>query len=805
MKVNVLLRGGLLLTLTVFFCVNESKGQGEKTGTLVKALILDSYAHPLPYANFMAYTAVDSTLVQGAASDMEGKVVMRLAPGNYLFKVGFLAFKDQWRGPVLLLSSTLELGEILLDEDMEQLQTVEIVSDKSQMELQIDKRVINVQQDLSNRGKNAAEILDNVPSVSVSVEGDVSLRGSENVRILVNGKPSGLTGISGNSALRQLQGDMIESIEIITNPSAKYEAQGEVGIINIILKKDQRSGVNGAIDLTAGFPSLYGASGNLNWRKDKWNLFTSMGYRFQENPGFGKINQRFETADTSYSFKNERNHIRGGSSVNARLGADWNIDDHWTLTISGLISKAKGNNSMALKYFDFNQAGDNTRYSLRTEEESEDTDNLEFDVNLIKTFAEKDHIWTFDIKSNRTTDTEEASIEQDFGTEGIGVLRQRSENAENEHNLVVQTDYVHPLSESKKLEFGLRSGSRSIKNTFQVEQFEGDWIFLPAFTNELRYEEWISAGYATYTSEKNKWAYQLGLRAEYSDIQTELLLTQEKNPRDYLNFFPSAFLTFKCSSSNSYQLNYSRRINRPRFRFLIPFYGYGDSRNFYGGNPDLNPEYSHNIEFNRLTRTQKGSIIFGLYSRLEEGSITRITQAADTGTYTFPINLGNGYSLGSEFSGNMEVIGPWKISGSVNVYYNVQEGVFEGIDYGFETWAWNSRISNKLVFKNLFDFQANVIHRSGQISVQGSTKPITSLDLAASRDIFKGKGTLTFNVNDVFNSRKRRSIVEQPGYYSENEFQWRSRLFSLNFNYRINQKKFRKERGYDMDDSDFGS
>jgi len=765
---------------------------------------MDSESNALPYANFVAYTVKDTTLVLGAASDMDGRVSLELKPGNYLFKIGFLAFKDLWIGPSVVGSEGLRLGPIILQTDIEQLQAVEITGERSQMELYIDKRVINVQQDLSNRGKNAAEILDNIPSVSVSVEGDVSLRGNENVRILVNGKPSGLTGISGNSALRQLQGDLIESIEVITNPSAKYEAQGEVGIINIILKKDQGPGINGSVDLTAGYPSLYGGSGNINWRRDKWNVFSSLGFRNQENPGFGTIDQRFFTADTSYSFVNERKHRRGGNSFNFRLGTEWNISEYWSLTFSGLVSKAEGNNTLNLTYDDFDESGQLTRSSSRHEDETEDTENLEFDLNLVKTFSVKDRKWTFDIKRALNEDLESSIIDQDFSDQAGDILKQRSSNAENSQNLVLQTDYIHPFGTGKKFETGLRTGLRTIQNDFQVEQFEDVWTFLPDFTNDLRYDEWITAGYGIFSSEKNKWAYQLGLRAEYSDIRTELLLTQEKNPRSYLNLFPSAFLTYKSSPQISYQLNYSRRIDRPRFWFLIPFYGYGDSRNFFAGNPDLNPEYSHNLELNRLGRSKKGSFMTSVYARFEDGIIQRVTFAGDTGTYTYPINLGNGYSLGAEISGTLDITEIWKLNGSVNAYFNDQNGFYEGLDYSFSTWAWNGRLNNKLEFKEILDFQASLRYRSGQDNVQGRQKSITSLDLATSRDVFKGKGTLTFNLSDVFNSRTRRSVVEQPGYYSENTFQWRSRLFSVSLNYRINQKKGRENKRDYMDGEDMG-
>ena len=789
----------------VFLALMPSiSGQRGMSEAAVSAMLIDENGSSIPFVYMSAHSSVDSMLIQGATTDMNGQVQLSLPPGTYLFQFSFLSYTTKWIGPKVIERAPLDLGRVNLEPAVENLQEVEIIGERSQMELKVDRRIYNVQQDLTNRGRNASDILDNIPSVAVNVEGGVSLRGSENVRILINGKPSGLIGLSGGDGLRQLQGEMIESIEVITNPSAKYEAEGEVGMINIILKKEKRSGINGAIDLNGGTPSTYGISGNMNWRKGDLNFFTSGGYRYYENPGYGIIDQRFNLVDTSYSFLNERDHVRGGDSYNFRFGSDWSPGKYWSFTLSSLVSFSAQDNVLSLSYKDFDENEVLTRSTIRDENEREDSENLEFDFLIDRTFEQKDRKWTLSVKWNQADDLEEARIAQRNFNEADPFLLQRTSNTENEENQIIQSDYVHPLGGGRKIEVGARSGRRIIDNAFSVEQFEDIWLTLPDFTNDLRYDEWITAGYGIYTQENERWSYQLGLRTEYSDILTDLKLTDQRNRRSYLDWFPSAFFSYEPSSTLTYQLNVTRRINRPRFRLLLPFYGFSDPRNFYGGNPDLNPEYSYNVEFNRLTRFDKGSVMLGIYSRFKEGIIQRIVEVRDTTTYTFPVNLGTGYALGAEVSANYSVNEIWRLNGNVNLFYSDETGEYEGRDYSFTTLAWDSRLNNQFKLDKAMDAQLSVSYRSPRRYAQGRDKSLAAVDLGMSRDVLGSKGTLTLSLRDAFNTRVRRRIVEEPGYFSENEFQWRSRVLTLNFSYRINQKKDRRERGFDMDENDFG-
>ncbi len=676
-----------LFSLVSIFCTVDVASQEPKHPAPIVGEIVDDQEQALPYSAISIHSAQDSSLISGVAAGGDGRFSILAKPGRFLVKISFLSFSDKWLGPIEHSLSTTHLGAIEMSIDSSILGEVEVYAEREAVEFKLDKRVFNIQKDLNNRGRNASEILDNIPSVAVDVNGNVSLRGSENVRVLINGKPSGLIGVSSTDALRQLQGDLIEKIEVITNPSSKYEAEGEVGILNIILKKEKRKGVNGSIDLNAGIPDNHGAALNLNFRKKGYNLFTSTGLRYQMSPGNGYVYQEFLLADTSFTFDNKREHERGGLSSNFRLGSEIFLNANNTLTVSSLYSRSDGENELRLSYDDYDINDDLVRASERSEMEEELTEVLEIDLNYLSEFKGDGHQMTVSMKRQDRKDLEDSQITQTFRNDIQDKILQRSNNKENEENWVFQLDYERPFSKKEKLEMGLRTGLRSILNDYQVEQFDDGWEDVDGFVNELRYQEDIYAAYASYSSEKKKFGYQLGLRAEYSDVATKLVLLAENNPRSYLDIFPTAFFSYNYSESNAIQLSYSRRINRPRFWSLVPFYGYSDPRNFYSGNPDLNPEYVHSIELNRLSRTDKGSLIVGIYGRYKEGVSQRIVNVGEQGTSTFPVNLGEGIYTGFELSGSQSFYKWWRVNGSINIFAENFQGSWQGVDYGYRTAA----------------------------------------------------------------------------------------------------------------------
>lgn len=725
---------------------------------------------------------------------MDGKFIINTKPGEYYLEISSIGYKNHLTKPVIVAEgSDVALGKIVLTENAQLLEEVVIQAERSQMEFKLDRRVFNVGTDLSNAGSNASDILANVPSVDVDMEGNVSLRGSENVRILVDGKQSGLTGSGNADALRMLQGNMIEKIEVITNPSSKYEAEGEVGIINIVLKKEKQKGFNGTFEVQGGYPLNYGASYSINYRRRWVNMFASSGLNYNERPGNGTSFQEYNGLDTAYKFERDRNHVRGGWSTVNRVGADFFLNDKNTLTTALLYKYSDGLNDAEIIYRDLNRIEEVLLTTTRNETENEVSQDVELALTHVKKFDKKGQEWTTDFRVTQNDDSETAELIETSSAVAVPDAFQRSSNTENERNYIFQSDYTHPLGKKGRFETGIRASLRQIENFYSVDlkdSLEADWEPLTDFTDELTYTENIYAAYAMYGNEWKRFSYQLGIRSEYSDITTALRLSKQTNPRDYLNFFPSGHLNYALNEFNSLQLSYSRRLSRPSFRELIPFFSYTDPRNFFGGNPDLDPEYTDSYEAGYLKQFERGSLLTSAYYRHTTANTQRITLTDTTGLIrTFPINLGTQDAYGLEFNLSYTIASWWRLNGNMNTYYAVIQGDYRGVSYNTEVLTMSGRINSTITLPKKIDVQAALRYQAPQNTPQGKQLSMTNLDLGASKDFFKGNGTLIFSVKDVFNSQIRRSIVQTEYLYSESNFQWRVRQFLLTFNYRINKQK----------------
>jgi len=805
-----------LLVLLLTFCIQlivkgQDRAQGgvtisapEKPKTAVTGKIVNESKESIPFANVAVYRTDDKSLVGGTASDIDGNFTIDVKPDTYNFKFSFLSFQTLTKSNIVVEKEGINFGEIQLVSEAREIDEVEVVADKSQMELKLDKRVFNIEQDLANAGSNAAEILDNIPSVQVDVEGNISLRGSENVRVLIDGKPSTITGTSTADVLRQFQGSMIERVEVITNPSARYDAEGEVGIINIVLKKNKRKGINGGVEVVAGYPDNYRLAFNLNYRTGKLNLFTSYGLSYRDSPGGGSGYQEFKRNDSIISIlETENDRQRQSFGQNIRLGTDIFLNDYNTITVSGLFNVSDEENIAELEYRDLNPQKELLQRSFREDVEDETGQNVEASFNYTKTFKEEDRKWSTDFQWSESDDLEASNIEEIFQPSG-DVVTQVTSNLEANRTILIQSDYVQPLKNDRVIEGGIRTTLRTIENEFSVEQDTNGRGFSidPRFNNNFQFDENVYAGYVQFGNEIDKFSYQLGLRAEISDIKSDLKLTNEVFKQDYFNFFPSAFFTYKVDKTKQFQLSYSRRINRPNYRYLLPFQTFSDNRNFWQGNPNLVPEYTDSYEVGYLRYFKKGSFFTSLYYRHRTNVIERIVQANDDGTtIRFPINLSTEDNVGVELNGSYRFSKRVSLNANANFYRAQREGTFEGLKLENKVFTMNGRANLKAEFAKGLDVQANFRYRAPQNTTQGRSLSLYSLDLSAGKDVLQGKGTVVASVRDVFNSRRRRSITDTETIYNETDFQWRARQFLLTFSYRINQKKERGAGGNRGDSS----
>ena len=766
-----------------------------------KGTVADSVTRiGLDAASIQVYEAVSKKFITGKVSEDSGRFEFKLPAGSYTAEVNYTGYvtviiKQFELGPNNQME---DAGNIKLHTAGNVLDEVVVQAEKSSMTLSLDKKIFNVGKDLANAGGSAADILSNIPSVSVDPEGAIKLRGSDNVRILIDGKPSGLVSFKGGSGLQQLQASMIDRVEIITNPSARYEAEGMAGILNIILKKDKRQGFNASFEVTTGYPTNLGAAANLNYRHKRINFFINYGIAYRRQPARGSMYQELYERDTTFVLQQSTDATITGFNNNIRGGLDFYFSESSVLTASYLFRRSDASRITDIRYDDYifsksRMIGSSTR----RQDEDEIEPNSEYSLIYKKSFAQKGHELTGEVKFLDNWENSDQTFTQRFfssaGAEDPArSLLQKSVNDEFEKQLLFQIDYVKPISREGKFEAGVRSSFRDMTNDYIVTQqnASGGFDALPGLDNIFLYKENIHAVYGIAANKTNKFSYQAGLRAEWTDVKTVLKETNQENPRNYMNLFPSAHVTLELPKEHALQLSYSRRVRRPFYNDLSPFMTFSDSRNFSSGNPDLDPEFSDVFELGHIKYFDKGTLTSSVYYRNTNGKIDRIRSVDDQGnSITLPQNLNNEQAMGVEFTSNYNPYKWWKLDFNANFFYADIDGSNIAKSYGTSTYSWFVRQTSRFTLAPAFDMQLRGNYEAPQRTAQGKRKSLYYFDYSVSKDVFKGNGTLNLSVLDIFNTRKSRSITEGSNFYSEGTYQGRRRQLNVTLNYRIKQSK----------------
>jgi hypothetical protein len=540
-------------SLVVVFLLGHTALQSQSTPTTIRGLVLAMRdSTPVSFASVLLKQK--DSLIKGYNLKADAQFSITALPGKYRLEIFHVTHEPMVMNLVVRAGDTvINLGILYLkDLKSQTLDNIIVQAEKSSMQLSLDKKIFNVGKDLANAGGNASDILQNIPSVSVDPDGGVKLRGSDNVRILIDGKPSGLVSIKGGSGLQQLQASLVERVELITNPSARYEAEGMAGIINIVLKKDRRQGFNGSFELITGQPVNYGAAANLNYRKKNINFFINYGLAYRIQPGKSQIYQEVYGRDTTFIFKQNDKVKFTGFNNNIRGGLDYFFNDKNVLTAAYLYRKSEGNRIRNFRYNDYyNNINNAAGYINRTQDEDEVEPNSEVSVNFKRNFVKKGHELTAEIKYiDYWENSDQTYTQNGFKPDGSSVSSktfiQRSLNDEFEKQWLFQLDYIQPIGKEGKFESGLRSSFRNMVNDYVVSQqaSSGQFTTIPGLDNIFVYDENIHSAYGILGNKSGKISYQAGLRAEWTDVTTTLKETNEKNPRDYMNLFPSAHLTY---------------------------------------------------------------------------------------------------------------------------------------------------------------------------------------------------------------------------------------------------------------------
>ena len=777
------------------------------SGPSVRGNLVDEQNTPVPFTTVALHRSSDSTLVAGVAADEAGTFSIPAKTGQYYLKISGVSYLSKVISPVRVANSDVLMGTLVLKNSAQRLAEVVVQGEKSQMELALDKKIFNVGKDLANAGGTGSDILRNIPSVSVDVEGNVSLRGSNSVRILIDGKASGLVSFKGGAGLQQLQGSQIERVEVITNPSARYEAEGMGGIINIILKKERQEGFNSSVDLITGYPGNFGVAANLNYRRKNLNFFVNYTIAYRSRPGRSSLYQEVYRNDSTFITRQTSANRQKVLNNNIQTGIDYYINDRNILTGAYTYRGSNGKRYADIYYNDYVGTTANLRnITNRTQDETETEPNSEYSLTYKRSFVRQGHELSADFRFlDNYESSDQLFTQQAYKADGrtpfLPINRQRSLNDEGERQFLVQIDYVQPFAKQGKFEAGLRSSTRSMTNDYSVteQNAAGVSMPLPGLTNNFVYDEKINALYGIVGNKTGRISYQAGLRAEWTDVKTTLKQTNDVNPRSYANLFPSVHMTYDLPKQHALQISYSRRVRRPGYNDLSPFMTFSDARNFFSGNPDLNPEFTDALELGHIKYTEKGSFSSSVYYRYTTGKILRIRQVNAQGfSTTRPENLATENSYGVEFAASYELVKWWKLDGSFNFFRAITNGANLDATFQSDTYTWFTRLNSRFTLGKGTDLQLRGNYEAPQQLPQGRQKSITALDFAMSREILNKSGTLTLNVIDVFNSRKFRSITNGANFYTESNGQFRLRQINLTASYRFRQAK-KKKGGFELE------
>lgn len=757
---------------------------------------------PLEYATITLKNPRFPDRLQGGITGVDGTFSFEIFPGRYTITTEYISFESNINEGVILREST-DLGTIALEISVAALDEVELVAERTEVEIRLDKRVYNVGRDITVRGGSVSDVMDNIPSVSVDVEGNISLRGNDNVRILINGKPSGLVGLSGPDALRQLPAESIEKVEVITSPSARYEASGTAGILNIILKREELAGFNGSFILNGGFPTTYGGNTNLNWRTEKLNIFSTLSYNDSKSLGGGVFNSEYFNGDAPSTFTNEdRDYERQRERFFINLGAEYFFDDKTSFTMTGFIRRSDNNSNNTTIIEDRSSSGVVLNEFGRFQDETEKDNSAQFTANFTKKFNDQGHELIIEFQAEESSE-DEADIARNTNT-----FDQKSTTDESQERQLLQLDYVYPIDENTQLELGYR-GDFSQQNTdYQVfDLANGIETVNTNLTNYLGFTQNVNAAYTQFGKKVNKFSYLLGLRMENTKIIIDQRTANVYREKKYTDWFPTVNLSYEFNEKENITLGYSRRIRRPRSWSLNPFQSLTSLTFFRQGNPDLDPSYANSFDFGYLKRWEKFTLNGSVYYSKSTQVITRITET--TGTIVrvsedplvevpalrfTSINLAENNRTGTEFTLTYSPKRTIRISGNFNIFNSETIGTYEDQVLDAEIISWFARLNASFPLPFDLNTQLRAFYRGPSATAQTESEGIFSLSGAINKNLFKNKGTLSFRASDIFNSRRRKSTTVTEQFTNYTEFQWRQPTYIFTLTYRINERKNNRNR-----------
>ena len=771
----------ILYSLLFGFLILNITGIVAQTTTRITGKVVDVNERPIEFATVLVADSETQKPLSGTTTLEDGSFELETKASNFYIEVSFIGFETKTFGQPVTKGETITLGTITLSEDAEKLQEVVVRGEISRTEFKLDKRVFNVGKDLSTTGASALDVLNNVPSVNVDIEGQISLRGSRGVQILINGKPSVIASEEGNT-LGTITADMIDRIEVITNPSAKYDAEGTSGIINIVIKKDQRKGLNGSVSVNTGAPDSHSIGISLNRRSEKFNLFSQLGYGIRELPD-DRINRNVDLVNNT-TVLSTGTEYRNETYYNFVLGTDYYIDENNVLTLSGNFAMELEDQPSTTSFTSLDASNNVVSEWQRTEVTEAENPKLQFELQYKKDFnGDEDHTLVFSslgnfFGKNQSSDFINTTLS---GTDNDAEQKTRTDFKESVFTF--KLDYTRPFSEKWKIETGAQYVLNDVKNDYEVSDFEnGSFVVDPGLTNIFDFDQNVLGVYGTGSYEGSKWGIKAGLRLEQTNLNTLLENTDQANKQNYTNLFPSVHSSYKFTDKISVQAGYSKRVYRPRMWDLNPFFNIRNNFSIRQGNPDLQPEFTDSYEITSIYILGKASINFGAYYRYTTDVIERVSFFANNVNTVRPENIGENKVTGIEFNAKYAPFKWMTLNADFNYSEFKREGIFESTVFDFDGDQWSSKVMAKLKLPADFELETTGNYNSRVRTVQGVRSDNLFMDLGLRKNILKGKAVLNLSVRDLFASRINEDEIVQNDFevYSRRQ---RGRFIALGFSY----------------------
>ena len=777
----------------------------------VSGIVTDSEtSEPLEYATIlMKHNKIPDKTFSGVTDEF-GRFIVDVNPGIYELKIDYISFVS-FSDENFLVKGDTNIGNIALELDVSVLDEVEVRAERTQVEIRLDKKIYNVGQDITVKGGNVSDVLANIPSIDVDFDGNISLRGNSNVRILINGKPSGLVGLSGPQGLRSLPSESIEKVEVVTSPSARYSAEGTAGILNIILKKQNLLGFNGNFNFNLGIPRNEGLNGTLNVRNEKVNLFSTVNLSNSENSGSYYSETNYIKQDLTIDESNDWDY--NNKNIFFNLGSEYFFDDDTSLTLSGFYKRGIDLSNLINIVNDIS-VGVISSTNNRLRDETEIDESFEYALDFYKDYDRDGQTLSARISYEESEDDELEEIEDFAIFPSISEsIFEKVSNIDFQKRLLGQVDFIYPIDEKTEFEFGYRGRFLERETDYDVSFLTGTkYISDLDLSNVFNYKVDVNSIYTQFGKKFKKISLLVGLRYEDSRQEINQKTTNQFEIKKYSNIFPTLNFAYEFSDQESVTFGYSKRVRRPRGWDINPFPRRNSVTNFRRGNPFLDATFTTALEVDYLRRLKKFTLNTSIFYRQSDGNIERITE--ETGEIvdlivdsesnapilqvpvleSYPINLSSNKRFGSELSLTYTPSRNVRLNASFTINTSSLRGQYEDQNFDSDNTNWSSRFNGFIRLPKDYSLQFFGFVRGPSETAFSKRKAFGFVTGAIQKSLLEKKGTLSLKFSDLFNTSKSRSESFRDSFYRKGVGRWRMPTYVLTFSYRFNDNKYKQRK-----------